>query len=209
MMKVEKQSMTEAENGSWKFELAEYKTEAGPRGDKVGLTGDLGVFGPVAVERFTLYDPLNRGMDSARLTGTAFPETVFRGRRRSGQPSLFKAELTVAGKLAELRFNSRALRKEGRRLHIAYDGRVYTYSVAGLGRPRVLERDGAKVEIETGVYLPPVGYISPGEATGSVDAVDLAIAIVLEEVDTDVLTLTGSAMSSPFALLHYLSDRSE
>ncbi|MFB8416679.1 hypothetical protein ACFC63_14365 [Streptomyces albidoflavus] len=198
--------MTEAENDSWKFELMEYKSEGGPGGDKAGLTGDLGVFGPVTVERFTLYNPLNRGMDSARLIGPAFPETVFRGKRRSGQPSLFKAELTVAGKLAELRFNSRALRKEARRLHIAYEGRTYTYSVAGLGRPRVLERHGAKVEIETGVYLPPAGYVSPGEATGEVDAVDLAIAIVLEEVDTDVLTLTGTAMSSPFALMHYLSD---
>ncbi|MEU2962953.1 hypothetical protein [Streptomyces albidoflavus] len=203
---MEKELMTEAENGSWKFELVEYRSEAGPRGDRVGLKGDLGVFGPVTVERFTLYNPLNRGMDSARLIGAAFPETVFRGKRRSGQPSLFKAELTVAGKLAELRFNSRALRKEARRLHIVYGGRVYTYSVAGLGRPRVLERDGVKVEIETGVYLPPAGYISPGEATGDVDAVDLAIALVLEEVDTDVLTLTGTAMSSPFALMHYLSD---
>lgn len=198
--------MTEPKNSSWKFALVEYKSEGGPRGDKVGLTGDLGVFGPVTVERFTLSNPLNGGMDSARLIGPAFPETVFRGKRRSGQPSLFKAELTVAGKLAELRFNSRALRKEARRLHIAYDGRTYTYSVAGLGRPRVLEREGAKVEIETGVYLPPTGYVSPGEATGQVDAVDLAIAIVLEEVDTDVLTLTGTAMSSPFALMHYLSD---
>ncbi|MGW9291235.1 hypothetical protein ACWGRN_24210 [Streptomyces albidoflavus] len=198
--------MAEADNGSWKFELAEFKSEGGPRGEKVGLTGDLGVFGPVRVERFPLYDPLDRGMDSARLIGPAFPETIFRGKRRSGQPSLFRAELMVAGKLAELRFNSRALRKEARRLRIVCGGRMYTYSVAGLGRPRVLERDGVKVEIETGVYLPPTGYISPGEATGAVDAVDLAIAIVLEEVDTDVLTLTGTAMSSPFALMHYLSD---
>ncbi|WP_380789973.1 hypothetical protein ACFE3N_00845 [Streptomyces albidoflavus] len=56
---MEKESMTEAENGSWKFQLVEYRSEAGPRGDRVGLTGDLGVFGPVTVERFTLYNPLS------------------------------------------------------------------------------------------------------------------------------------------------------
>ena len=38
---------------------------------------------------------------------------------------------------------------------------------------------------------------------------DLAIAIVLEEVDTDVLTLTGAALSSPFALMQHFSDRTD
>ncbi|MEU6108989.1 hypothetical protein ABZ853_11385 [Streptomyces albidoflavus] len=201
--------MPAAENDVWDFELVEYRSKGGRDGDKAGLTGDLGVFGPVAVERFTLYNPLSRGMDTVTLTGPALPETVFRGKRRAGQPSLFKASLTVGGQRAELHFNSRALRKSARRLHIAFEGRAYVYSVEGLGHPRVLERDGAKVEIPNALYMPPKGYVGRGVATGQVDAVDLAIAIVLEEVDTDVLTLTGSAMSSPFALLHYLSDRSE
>ncbi|MGX1312931.1 hypothetical protein RKD24_003050 [Streptomyces calvus] len=38
---------------------------------------------------------------------------------------------------------------------------------------------------------------------------DLALAIVLEEVDTDVLTLAGAALSSPFALMQHFSDRAE
>ncbi|MEU2767084.1 MULTISPECIES: hypothetical protein [Streptomyces] len=191
---------------SWEFELVEYRSSGKRRDEKSGVTGDIGVFGPVAVERSALYNPLNKGMETAWLSGQAFPKTVFRGKRRSGQPSLHKAELTLAGKPAELRFNSRALRKEARRLHIAYERRTYVYSVERPGKPRVLEREGAKVEIEISRHMPPTGYVSPGTATGSVDAVDLAIAIVLEEVDTDVLTLVGTAMSSPFALMHYLSD---
>ncbi|MFE6719200.1 hypothetical protein ACFVDU_16680 [Streptomyces albidoflavus] len=198
-----------AANSSLGFDLVEYSS-TGDRGEaKVGLTGDLGTFGPVTVVRSTVYTPLNRGMDTVRLIGPALPETLFRGKRRMGKPSLFKAELTLAGKPAALRFNSRALRKEARRLHIGYEGRSYVYSTGGLGLPGVLERDGVRVEIEMARHVPPSDYVHPGTATGPVDAVDLAIAIVMEEVDTDVLTLGGAAMSSPFALMHHLSDRAE
>jgi hypothetical protein len=199
----------ETSSESLKFELMPYKSSTKKEGSKAGLSGDVGHFGSVTVERSTLYRPLEKGMDTVRLSGPAFPETTFRGKRRTGQPSLFKAELTLAGRHAELRFNVRALRKEGRALRISYEGRKYVYSAEGLGKAKVLEREGVRVTMEPGQYVPAAGTVSVGTAVGSADAVDLAIAIVLEAVDTDVLTLGGTALSSPFALLHHFSDRAE
>lgn len=176
---------------------------------KAGFKAEVGRFGSVTVERCPLYRPLEKGMDTVRLSGPAFPDTTFRGKRRSGQPSLSRAELTLAGRPAELRFNARALRKEDRALRISYESREYVYSAEGLGRAKVLERAGVQVTMEPGQYVPATGTVTAGTATGPADAVDLAIAIVLEAVDTDVLTLGGTALSSPFALLHHFSDRAE
>jgi hypothetical protein len=192
-----------------RFELLPYKTAPKKQLPTAGVKGDVGHFGSVVVERCPLYRPTDKGMDTARLSGPAFPETVFRGKRRSGRPSLFKAELTLDGRPAELRFNARALRKEDRALRIAYEGREYVYFVEGLGKAEVLEREGVRVTIEPGQYVPSAGTASTGTATGPADAVDLAIAIVLVEVDTDVLTLGGAALSSPFALMQHFSDRAE
>ncbi|WP_234328213.1 hypothetical protein [Streptomyces sp. NRRL S-37] len=195
---------------SFEFELLPYRTEATKRErPKAGVEGDVGPFGPVVVERCPLHQPLEKGMDTARLSGPAFPETVLRGKRRSGRPSLFKAELTLDGRHAELRFNAKALKREDRVLRIAYDGREYAYSSEGLGKAKVLRREGVRVSIGLGRQIPPAGIAGAGTATGPVDAVDLALAIVLEEVDTDVLTLTGAALSSPFALMQHFSDRAE
>lgn len=174
-----------------------------------GIKGEVGHFGSVVVARCPLYRPLEKGMDTATLSGPAFPETIFRGRRRTGRPSLFKAELTLGGRRAELRFNSRALRKADRALRITYGERGYTYTVQDLGMVRILEREGVRVSITPGRHVPPATTFSEGTATGPVDAVDLAIAIVLEEVDTDVLTLGGALSSSPFALLQYFSDHAD
>ncbi|MET4659803.1 hypothetical protein ABID80_003523 [Streptomyces sp. PvP037] len=192
------------------FELTPYKDTPKKKLPTTGLRGDVGHFGPVTVERCPLFRPLEKGMDTVRLSGPAFPETTLRGKRRSGQPSLFKAELTVDGGRAELTFNARALRKEDRALRIAYEGRKYVYSTEGLGRAKVLEREGVRVRMEPGQFDPSAGGARrSGTATGPVDAVDLAIAILLEEVDTDVLTLTGAALSSPFALMQRFSDGAE
>ncbi|GAA2621934.1 hypothetical protein [Streptomyces vastus] len=199
----------ETSSESLKFELLPYKISTKKELPKAGLKGDVGHFGSVTVERCPLYRPLEKGMDTARLSGPAFPVTTFRGKRRSGQPSLFKAELTLDGRRAELRFNARALRKEDRALRIAYEGREYVYSSEDLGRAKVLEREGVRVTMRSGQYVPPATTFRAGTATGPVDAVDLAIAIVLEEVDTEVLTLSGAVFSSPFALMQKFSDQAE
>ncbi|MFI6087248.1 hypothetical protein [Streptomyces sp. NPDC051218] len=201
----------ETSSESLQFELTPYSTGTGTKKTtpKAGFTADVGHFGSVTVERCPLYRPLEKGLDTVRLSGPAFPDTTFRGKRRSGQPSLSRAELTLAGRPAELRFNARALRKEDRALRISYESREYVYSAEGLGRAKVLERAGVRVTMEPGQYVPATGTVTAGTATGPVDAVDLAIAIVLEAVDTDVLTLSGTALSSPFALLHHFSDRAE
>lgn len=192
-----------------KFDLTAYEAGGEARDAKEGLRGEIGGFGPVVVEHAKVYRRADKGMDTVRLSGPSFPVAVFRGRRRNSQPSLAKAELTLDARPVELRFNSRAVRKQDRALRISYEGREYVYSSDGMGKPNSLVRDGVRVILQLGDFIPSVGMCRNGEAVGPVDAVDLAIAIVLEEVDTDVLTLTGSAMSSPFALLHYLSDSSD
>ncbi|MFE2050354.1 hypothetical protein ACFXAS_17825 [Streptomyces sp. NPDC059459] len=199
----------ESSDESLRFELLPYSTRLRNELPTAGLKGDVGCFGSVVVERCPLYQPLGKGMDTARLSGPAFPETVFRGKRRSGRPSLFRAELSVGERPAELRFNARALRKTARVLRIAYGSREYVYSSRGLGKANVLERGDVRVSIELGRQIPPAALARAGTAIGAVDSVDLAMAIVLEEVDTDVLTLGGTAMSSPFALLQRFSDRAE
>lgn len=202
----------ETSSESLEFELLPYNTTPKKRSKelpKAGVKGDVGRFGSVTVERCPLHQPLAKGMDTARLSGPAFPETTFRGKRRMGRPSLFKAELTLDGRPAELRFNGRALRREDRALRIAYEGREYVYSVEELGSVAVLKREGVRVSIGPGRHVPPATTFRAGTATGPVDAVDLAIAIVLEEVDTDVLTLGGAVMSSPFALMQRWSDSAE
>ncbi|WP_217140654.1 hypothetical protein [Streptomyces sp. AC627_RSS907] len=192
-----------------KFELSPYTDRPEKQSPTTGIRGDVGHFGAVVVQRCPLYQPLAKSMDTVRLAGPAFPETVFRGKRRSGMPSLFKAGLTLDGHPADLRFNARALRKEDRALRIAYEGREYVYSVEGLGKAKVLEREGIRISMQPGQFVPSAGTGSTGTTTGPADAVDLAIAIVLEQVDTDVLTLSGAALSSPFALMQHLSDRAE
>lgn len=199
----------ETSSESLKFELLPYKISTKKELPKAGVKGDVGHFGSVTVERCPLYRTLEKGMDTARLSGPAFPETTFRGKRRLGQPSLFKAELTLDGQPAKLQFNARALRKQDRALRIGYEGREYVYSVEDLGSMGVLAREGVRVSIGPGRHVPPATTFRAGTATGPVDAVDLAIAIILEEVDTDVLTLGGTALSSPFALMQYFSDRAE
>ncbi|MFI8088290.1 hypothetical protein ACIF9R_08205 [Streptomyces sp. NPDC086080] len=192
------------------FELVPYKTKPTKRErPKAGREGDVEGFGHVIVERCPQVQIREKGMDTARLSGPAFPETIFRGKRRTGQPSLFKAELTLDGRAAELRFNAKALKREDRVLRIAYEGREYIYFSEGLGKANILEREGVRVSIAFGRQIPPAFLASAGTATGPVDAVDLAIAIVLEEVDTDVLTLAGAALSAPFALMQRWSDGAE
>jgi hypothetical protein len=199
----------ETSSESFEFELTPYSVSTKKELPKAGVKGDVGRFGSVTVERCPLYRPLEKGMDTARLSGPAFPETSFRGKRRSGKPSLFKAELTLEGRHAELRFNARALRKEDRALRIAYEGREYVYSSEEWGSVKTLEGEGVRVSIEPGRHVPPTTTCRAGTATGPVDAVDLAIAIVLEEVDTEVLTLGGAVLSSPFALMQRFSDTAD
>lgn len=196
----------DASSETLKFELLPYKVTPKKQLPTAGVKGDVGHFGSVVVERCPLYRTIDKGMDTARLSGPDFPETVFRGKRRSGRPSLFKAELTLAGRRADLQFNFRALRKQDRVLRIGYEEREYVYAVEDLGSVSVLTREGAKVSIGPGRHVPPATTYRAGTATGPVDTVDLAIAIVLEEVDTDVLTLAGAALSTPFALMQRFSD---
>jgi hypothetical protein len=199
----------ETSSESFEFELTPYSVSIKKELPRAGVKGDVGHLGSVIVERCPLYRPLQKGMDTARLNGPAFPETSFRGKRRSGKPSLFKAELTLDGRHAELRFNGRALRKEDRALRIAYEGREYVYSSEEWGSVKTLEREGVRISIEPGRHVPPTTTCRAGTATGPVDAVDLAIAIVLEEVDTEVLTLGGAVLSSPFALMQRFSDTAD
>ncbi|GHD31825.1 hypothetical protein GCM10010313_75690 [Streptomyces violarus] len=199
----------DANTESWEFELAPYSISAKKELPKAGVKGDVGHFGSVTVERCPLYRPLEKGMETARLSGPAFPETTFRGKRRSARPSLFKAELTLDGQHAELHFNARALRKKDRALGIEYEGREYVYRAEEWGSVKVLTRAGVRISMGPGRHVPPATTFRAGTVTGPVDAVDLAIAIVLEEVDTEVLTLGGAALSSPFALMQHFSDRAE
>ncbi|BFO22660.1 hypothetical protein SHKM778_90480 [Streptomyces sp. KM77-8] len=69
----------DASSETLKFELLPYKVTPKKQLPTAGVKGDVGHFGSVVVERCPLYRTIDKGMDTARLSGPDFPETVFRG----------------------------------------------------------------------------------------------------------------------------------
>ncbi|WP_328537319.1 hypothetical protein [Streptomyces sp. NBC_00344] len=84
-------------------------------------------------------------------------------------------------------------------MEIAHRERFYTYS--SVNRKSQLRREGAVISIGHWKHVPKSGVTKAGCAEGEVDAVDLAIALVLEEVDTSALSSVGAQLLAPWGLL--------
>uniref|UniRef100_A0AAU2UWS8 Uncharacterized protein n=1 Tax=Streptomyces sp. NBC_00003 TaxID=2903608 RepID=A0AAU2UWS8_9ACTN len=176
------------------FEMRPYSTKA-----ESGVEGIAGRFGRVATSRAK--SRWRRRKDSCdfevRLQGDHMPETVYRTRVPSDD---FRenTSLTIDGVPVAFDFNRRAIRTRSRALRISYQDRSYRYTVIQPHQEFVLERTGVTVALE--VVKDAGGR--KGRArhrvamTGDVDAIDIALAVVLHEVDTTALTSFGAVLAS-------------
>ncbi|MET9081528.1 hypothetical protein ABZX77_06425 [Streptomyces sp. NPDC004237] len=162
-----------------------------------GYSGVVGSFGAVRVFR-----PQGRSgaepLRQAVLSGANFPAAVFSG-GAGNLPSLDGGMLKIDDAVVAMELKVTGVRKGSRWLEMHHQGFRYQYTSAkGTAR---LERDGAKVTMGRGRYIRGVGGTRVGQAEGDVTATDLAIALVLEEVDTAVLTTGGALLAIPMNFL--------
>lgn len=165
-----------------------------------GFSGDIGPFGPVHVTRpreESGHTPLRQVL----LSGPAFPSAEFGG--GSGiLPSLDGGWLRVDDTVVDMDLKVKGVRKGSRRLELTLRERHYTYTSFGFMRQAQLTREGVTVTLDTPSWKKegggPVRY---GKVEGESDATDLAIALILEEVDKNCLTTSGALLSLPGRLL--------
>ncbi|MFD7169706.1 hypothetical protein [Streptomyces violascens] len=165
-----------------------------------GYRAQLGPFGDMDV-RAVVTKQSGRPNQSV-LRGEGFPEAVFTSGREGGRPSLPGGRLTVDGVDVRTDFQGRGFRKASRWLDIHYRGREYTYrstGPVGPGRDVTLRRPGALVGFRRAVRK--MGIERVGVAEGEVDPADLAIALVLEPVDTSCLTRAGAFLDAAIGVL--------
>lgn len=162
-----------------------------------GYAGVMGPFGNVRVFRPSA-KPGAEPLRQAIVSGQMFPEVMFSG-GMGNLPSLDGGSLMIDGIPVGLELKVKGVRKGSRWLVINHQGRSYSYTAAG-GTAH-LKRDGAEVTIGRGRYIPKVGATRLGRAEGDATATDLAIALVLEEVDTAVLTTSGALLAIPMNFL--------
>ncbi|MFR0358966.1 hypothetical protein [Streptomyces sediminimaris] len=162
-----------------------------------GYTGVVGPFGTVRVFRPSA-EPGAEPLRQAVVSGEMFPAVRFTG-GRGNVPSLDGGSLIIDEIAADLELRVKGVRKGSRWLAIDHLGRSYTYTAAG-GTAH-LKGDGVEIAIGRGRYIPGLGATRLGRVEGDASATDLAIALVLEEVETAVLTTSGALLAVPMNLL--------
>ncbi|MFE4858962.1 hypothetical protein [Streptomyces sp. NPDC056670] len=179
------------------FELHRYRTKK-----ESGFEGIVGPFGRVTTTwpRSKMWGNKNLPKSELRLQGENLPEARYRS--DSFHPlSLENGSLFIGETRATLDYNRRAFRNKSRALKIAYEERAYTYTVIRADRTFVLERSGVNVTLDRAAETGGKGWKYVGTASEGTDAVDVALAIILQEVDTSALTSVGAASAAVNAVL--------
>lgn len=173
------------------FELHHYSTKKEFR-----IEGAVGPYGKVVTTRpkVKLWGKELPYIE-VRLQGENFPDTLYRS-NSSSRVSLVDSTLSVGGVRVEFDFNRRAFRSKSRALRISYRERSYAYTVVRVERSFALERPGATITLDRTKSAGGKGATYTGHVTGAVDAVDLALAIILQHVDTLDLTSVGAATTA-------------
>ncbi len=174
------------------FELSPFSTK-----EEEGRAGTAGPFGDVTVSvpRRKRRDKNVSNYTEVRVHGEHIPEVLYRALGRP-RPHLKDARLLIDGASVELDFNKNALRNKSRALKLTHQGRTYEYAVTGNRKGAVLRRTGAEITISREKSTTGKGVSSFGTASGNVEAIDLALAVVFEEVDTFDLTSFGAATTA-------------
>ncbi|WP_446584662.1 hypothetical protein [Streptomyces sp. LARHCF252] len=155
---------------------------------KFGYRGTAGPFGKIEV----IY-PARRHGDRhvTEVKGDSVPTTSFDGWAYGRKPSLFSAQLSVAGEGIRLKRNRWAQTRAGRALRMRVAGREYRYlATSARHRDRALIRDG--VEIRTRRHGRGARKKATFTVVGPADATDLALAAVMCGVNTRNLTRGGA-----------------
>ncbi|MET9362935.1 hypothetical protein ABZX93_18720 [Streptomyces sp. NPDC006632] len=183
------------------FELRTFRNRR-----ETGRRGTVGPFGEVTTRRpkTTFWRGADiPGFGEVRLESEGLPDTRYRFGASSADHDVDRGHLFVEGTEMSFDYDRRAFRNRSRALTIHGEHRDYTYSVLQVHRRVVLERPGIRVGFERGKSSTGKGGSSFGVATGDVDALDMALAIIFEEVNTSALTSMGatSAMINKIANL--------
>ncbi|MFE2936573.1 MULTISPECIES: hypothetical protein [unclassified Streptomyces] len=174
------------------FELNQFSTK-----EEEGRAGTVGPFGEVTVSvpRRKWRDKNVSNYTEVRVHGENIPEVLYRALGRP-RPCLKDALLLINGTSVDLVFNRKALRNKSRALNLTHQGCTYEYTVTGSRKGSVLRRTGAEITITRDKSKTGKGVSSFGTASGDVEAIDLALAVVFEEVETFDLTSLGAATTA-------------
>ncbi|MFH8368621.1 hypothetical protein [Streptomyces sp. NPDC018031] len=189
---------------SFTFTLQPFEVRTGSRTfHRFGLRGEAGPFGQVEVEYPVVRDD-DTDLFRAEVRGERVPTAGLTGRAYSYLPSLGSATLDVEGRPVALRRNWWALTRRARALHLDTGTDRYTYTAVGTGKDFELRR------AEAGILLRHRGWTRKrttveGRASGPVNAVDVALAVLLEGVDTRNLTFSKAVRWGPFRVMYTLS----
>lgn len=132
--------------------------------------------------------------------GNSFPLVTYLGLRYLRRPLLARGELRVDWDPAVLSRNVYGTSRQRRGLRIQVAGRSYTYVQAGGKRSHELARPGAGVLMRRSSWNNPRTLC--GTCSGSADALDIGLAVVLEGVYTRNLTMPGALVSIPGRFLN-------
>lgn len=186
---------------NFRFELVPFRDERG-----VGRQGPVGDFGEVTVLCPAESRKRREGptVSRALVTGDGVPDAVFRG-RGAGRPGLQASTLHVDGSSVAMERNLLGVRPKSRALQLDYQGRKFSYTYFGVGKGSELKSESGRVTLTPGRHIRRTGVVTAGVASGSLDALSLALAVIFEEVDTSSLTLAGAASMVPIRLITYNS----
>lgn len=136
------------------------------------------------------------------VTGDSVPVSSYVALPYGGKPRVAGGALKVAGQHATVSRSSWRWSRARRALRIRAVGREYVYRETVNKRQHVLERNGAQVLMTRSSWKNPAKI--SGEKHGSVDSVDLSLAILFEGVYTRNLSLRGAVISAPGRFLDSL-----
>ncbi|MFF3154367.1 hypothetical protein [Streptomyces sp. NPDC057910] len=173
----------------------EFELEPVREGQVRGYRGVAGPFGGVEVTT-DIGAPGRAPSRQVGLIGARFPETLFSG-GADVSPSLDGGWLKVDGTIVDMDLKIKGLRKGSRWLELTFRDRHYTYSVTGSAEDVRFSGDSATIATTRGRRVPVNSGCRRVKVQGDADATDLAIALVLEEVDRSVLSLTGALFALP------------
>ncbi|NBE54035.1 hypothetical protein [Streptomyces boluensis] len=168
-----------------------------------GREGLVGAFGAVAVEATWRKQSIRAGSRQleVRLFGDHMPQVVYRT-VGPGRPTLRNARLTIDGHAVQLTFNRGALSNASRALKLQYQDRSYAYVAAKSGKGGALSRPGVLITLARRDGSTGKGKNTFGTVTGNADVVDLALAVLFEEIDTLELTTSGAVSGALNRLLN-------
>ncbi|KUF17561.1 hypothetical protein [Streptomyces silvensis] len=184
--------------------MTDYQFELRPYFQKKirGRKGIVGAFEEVTVaaERRKGFARTTGVHMDVRVYGEKMPDLLYQT-VGPGEPTLKNARLTLAGQPVRLHFDDKAYRTTARALHLDYQDRSYEYVVTRARKSASLSRPGVTVSLTRGPSPAKKGMSSFGSVTGEADAVDLALAVAFEEIDTGELTAGGAISSTVNRLL--------